>query len=316
MTLDLTNSLDWRDGLPLPQWDIVQSWIDSRCAPGERAAAWTSVSRQWLGELGPALGSEGSDDVGDSDYEQIESPNFLALVPRGDPSGRGLLPFAERCRAALLGSLQAIARFDAQGKQVVLVMRDTDDYYRYVSLYHEDGEYGGSAGIHIREGRPHVVLQGGHGPARESTLAHELTHAALMHLSMPQWLEEGLAQMFEHGMTGQSPLIVDAEMAAKHKRYWGARGLEEFWFGEGFSSPGEVQKLSYQLAEILVRLLVEEGRPRWFGFAREPQRRFLAFLREAHIEDCGAEACRERLGYPLEELAGRFLGEGDWSVGR
>ena len=25
---------------------------------------------------------------------------------------------------------------------------------------------------------------------------------------------------------------------------------------------------------------------------------------------------RERLGYPLEELAGRFLGEGDWSVGR
>ena len=112
MPLDITESLDWRDGLPIPQWDIVESWIESRCAPAERASAWTSASRQWLGELGPALGFDGGDDAGDSSYEQIESPHFLALVPRGDPWGRRLLPFAERCRAALLATLQGIARFD------------------------------------------------------------------------------------------------------------------------------------------------------------------------------------------------------------
>ena len=40
----------------------------------------------------------------------------------------------------------------------------------------------------------------------EDTLGHELTHVSLHHLSMPQWLEEGLAQMFEHNMTGRSLL--------------------------------------------------------------------------------------------------------------
>lgn len=302
--LDISGALTWEDGLPRPRWDLIGAWVEARRERPERRAAWAAVGRQWLTGLGPALG------VG---YEPTESENFLALVSRGDEVGRGLLPFAERCRAALLSALGEVAAFDRRGKQVVLVLRTPHHYYRYISQFFPEGAHGGSAGLHIRDGYPHVVLHGKQAWALENTLAHELTHVALHHLSMPQWVEEGLAQTFEHGMTGRQLLEVDAEMAARHKRYWGRHGLDAFWHGDGFSRPGPVQELSYQLAEILARLLAEEGRPRWFGWAREPQRRLFAFLREAEAGDCGEAACREHLGYGLNELAAKFLGPGSWS---
>jgi hypothetical protein len=257
-----------------------------------------------LAELGPALGGG---------YETLESDHFIVLAPEADATGRPVLRIAERCRAALSSVLGGVANFEERGKGVVLVLRTRDDYYRYISLYFPEGEYGGSAGIHVRDGYPHVVLYGKEPWMLEPTVAHELTHVSLYHLSMPQWLEEGLAQMFEHDVTGSSPLDVDAEMARRQKRYWARCGLDGFWHGEAFSRRGRVQELSYQLAEILVRLLVEEGRPRSLGRAREPQRRLFAFLREASISDCGEAACREHLGFALSDLAARFLGPGSWS---
>jgi hypothetical protein len=302
--LDISGSLTWEEGLPLPQWDLIDSWIESNCPPDAWREAWVAVGRQWLAELGPALGGG---------YEALESDNFLALVPRAVESGGRLLPFAERCRAAMQSALSGVANFDSLGKQLVVSLPGPDHYYRYITLYYPEGEHGGSAGVHIREGYPHVALHGKELWRLENSLAHELTHVSLHHLSMPQWLEEGLAQMFEHDMTGRLLLEVDAEMAGRHKRYWGKHGLDAFWRGEGFSRPGTVQELSYQLAEILVRLLVEESRPRWFGWVQEPRLRFFAFLRGASAEDCGEAACQEHLRYGLSDLAARFLGPGSWS---
>ena len=269
-----------------------------------REDVWAAVGRQWLGELGSALG------VG---YEPIESDNFLALISREDEIGHPLLRFAERCREALRSTLCGVADFDGKGKQIVIVLRNPRHYYQYIAMYYPEGDHGGSAGVHIRRGYPHVALLGKQLWTFESTLAHELTHASLCHLSMPPWLEEGLAQMFEHNMTGRQLLEVDAALAGRHKRYWSKHGLNEFWRGEGFSRPGKVQKLSYQLAEILVRLLAEESRPRWFGWVREPQMRFFAFLRGANESDCGEVACQEYLHCGLSDVAARFLGPGSWS---
>jgi hypothetical protein len=213
----------------------------------------------------------------------------------------------------MLSVLSEVVDFKVPGKHVIVAIRTQEDYYRYISQYYEEGKYGGSAGVHIREGYPHVVIRGKQLWMLENTLSHELTHVALHHLSMPQWLEEGLAQMFEHDMTGRSLLMVDGEMAGKHKNCWGKYGLDEFWRGEGFSRPGKVQELSYQLAEILVRLLVAEARPQWFGWVRAPQQRFFAFLRQASATDCGEAASREHLQCGLGDLAARFLGPGSWS---
>jgi hypothetical protein len=298
--IDISEAFNWEERLPHPQWELIMTWVESRCAPDAQRDAWIAVARQWLTELGSAF---------DRDYETFESDNFLILASKTDANGPALLQFAERCRATLLSTLSGVTNFDISSKQVVVALRTPDDYYRYLTPFYSEGEHGGSMGVHIREGYAHVALYSKHRWALENTLAHELTHVSLHHLSMPQWLEEGLAQMFEHDMTGRALLMVDSEMATEHKLYWGERGMDDFWRGEGFSRSGEVQKLSYQLAEILVRLLAEDGQPRWFGLVREPQRRFFAFLGSASTTDCGEAAAAEHLGYGLRDLAARFLGE-------
>jgi len=302
--LDISGWLAREDDLPRPRWDAIVASIEARTDPQFARNAWFSVGRQWLAALGLALGRE---------YRADESEHFLMLASPQDATVASLLRFAEKCRATLLAVLDGVADFEIEGKQVVVGLRDYQDYYRYIAPFYPEGEHGGSAGVHIREGYPHVALCGKNVAILENTLAHELTHVSLHHLSMPQWLEEGLAQMFEHNMTGRMLLEVDGEMAGRHKRYWGEHGLNEFWRGEGFSRSGKVQELCYQLAEILVRLLAEDSQPRWFGWAKEPQRRFFAFLREARAPDCGQEACRNQLGCGLDALAARFLGPGSWA---
>jgi hypothetical protein len=269
----------------------------------EQRDGWTVGVRQWLGHLAESLGNG---------YSCAESDEFI-ILGHDSETANSLVWFAGKCRTRLQSILGSVARFAAPGKQLAIAINDADDYYRYVSPYFPEGEHGSSGGLQIRDGYSHVVLHGPNLWIMENTLAHELTHAALQHLSMPQWLEEGLAQMIEHDMTGRGLLEVTTEMAARHKKYWSKHGLDDFWRGEGFSRSGKVQELSYQLAEILVRLLVEDSRPRWFGFVREPQQKFFAFLLDVKDVDCGEEACRECLGFGVSDLAARFLGEGDWS---
>ncbi len=296
---DISGFLAWDEDLPRLRWDLVNSWVESREAHS-RWAAWDVACGGWLRALAAAL---------NGDYHVIESDHFRLLAAKADGHGDVLLRHAESCRTRLLTGLGGVASFEGAGdRTAVVALRTHADYYQYISPFYPEGQHGGSAGVHIREGLPHVALCGTQLWALENTLAHELTHASLHHLTMPQWLEEGLAQMFEHDMTGRLLLEVDEEMAARHKRYWGKRGMDGFWRGESFSRPGKVQELSYQLAEILVRLLVEDAKPGWFGWGRGRQGQFFAFLRSAGAGDCGEAACREHLGCPLRDLAARFLG--------
>jgi len=300
---DITSLLTLDDQLPRPQWDLLQSSIDAREA-ADPSTIWTDALRQWLAELGPAIRRG---------YQTYESASFLGLAWAPDRFGDSLLTFAEGCRASLMSVLGEVADFQLPGKQVILAFRSADDYYRYVSLFYPEGEFGGSGGMHIREGYPHVAVHGKLLAIQENVLAHELTHASLHHLTLPQWLEEGLAQMFEHDMTNRAQLVVDSEMANRHKRYWSNNGLDEFWYGSGFSKSGKVQTLSYQLAEILVRLLLDECRPRWFGWDQTPKKRLIAFLQNARAEDGGASAILDHVGFSLTDLATKFLGPGAWA---
>jgi hypothetical protein len=301
---DITGWLRSEEGLPRPNWDLFEAWIDAHCEPSERRAAWTAMTQQWLAELADALGGG---------YACFESEHFLSLSWQAPESADSLLRFAEHCRESLLGDFADVTRFDVPGKQILLVLRSADDYYQYISAYFAEGEYGGSGGVHIRDGYPHIAMQGQMVGAHHLTLAHEMTHAAFQHLNMPQWLEEGLAQASEQRIAGRAPLFLTGDRAREHKDYWHENGLDEFWHGAGFFKPDEAQALSYQLAEILVQLLIEESRPRWFGLVREPQRRFFEFLKHANRADCGASACSELLGFELADLAAQFLGPGNWS---
>lgn len=301
--LDISGLLRWEDGLPHPQWDLVRSWVDSRDLD-DPGAVWTTACRAWLVELTEALGEA---------YDFGESEHFQMLASGPAAESGTMLAFAERCRANLLSGLDNVVHFQAPGKEVIIALGTAEDYHRYIAPHYPDGEHSRSSGLHIRSGYPHMVLLGRELHGLESTLAHELTHAGLHHLSMPQWIEEGLAQVFGHAATGRSPLQLDRKTAEEHYQYWGANGLDEFWRGEGFHRTGEVCKLSYQLAEILIRVLIEDARPRWFGLVKKQQRRFRAFLRNASDVDCGQASCRFHMGYGIDELAGQFLGPGDWT---
>jgi hypothetical protein len=149
--LDISSLLTWEEDLPRPQWEVIQEWIEAHCQPETAREAWNDAARQWLSQLDDALGGH---------YTVVESDHFLALVPESGTHGSGILPFAERCRTKLLDSLGGVTSFELSGKQVVIVLRNPADYYHYISLYYGEGEHGGSAGVHLRTGYPHVALHG------------------------------------------------------------------------------------------------------------------------------------------------------------
>jgi hypothetical protein len=301
--LDTCDLLTWDDGLPRPQWGRIETWANSHADPAAQRESWVKACRKWLDELGRAL---------QGPYECVESDNFLALVPRTADAGDRILWIAEQCRDALLEMFEEVADFKVAGKQVLIILRTAEDYYRYISYYYPDGEYGGSGGVHVRKDYSHIAINCLTW-ALESTLAHELTHACFRHLSMPKWLEEGLAQVVEHRITRISLLTANTLMARRQKHYWGKHGLGEFWSGRAFSQPRRVRRLSYQLAEIIVRHLLQGFEPRWFGWVQKPRQQLIAFLRTAKREDHGMAACRECLGFDLGDLAATFLGPGSWS---
>jgi hypothetical protein len=302
--MEISDSLTWEEGLPRPRWDVLAARVEAFDGPEARHAAWTEIARRWLEELRRALGA---------DYRLDESEDFFLLTPLPGPRADVLLGLAGRCRRALLESLPGVTAFETPGKQVVVALANAGTYYTYLAPFYPEGRFGASAGSYVRQGYPHIALCGADPNTLDSALAHELTHASLAHLALPLWVEEGLTQLFEHDMTGRDLLVVGEKTARQHKRYWAARGLDLFWYGEGFFQPDKAQRLSYELAEILMRLLFSDHRPRWFGLVREPQRRLFAFLREANQADAGGAAARKHLGFGLGELAGRFLGPGHWS---
>ena len=302
--LDISDSLGWDEGLPRPRWDELQIRVEAAFGPDDRPAVWTDIARQWLEELRRALVPK---------YHLAESDHFLLLTWLSDEGAAVLLRFAEKCRRTLMADLPGMAAFELPGKYVVLTFKRPTRYYTYLSAYYPEGRHGGSAGVHVRQGRPHIAMWNSRLLGLESTLAHELTHAALVHLPTPLWVEEGLTQQFQRTLAEKRLLEVTGKMARRHKRYWNTHGLDSFWHGRGFVRPGKVQRLSYELAEVLQRLLAEEHRPRWFGLDKGPPGRLSAFLRAADKRDCGEAAARTHLGFGLADLALRFSWV--WSLG-
>jgi hypothetical protein len=301
--VEIADLMEDAEGFPHPRWDAVADRITAGVPSDRHEGAWTEATRQWLEAIAGRIGESFA--VYESDWVQL-------LTVRDEEFAGCLLRQADYCRAYLLEEFTEVVDFDQPGKLVVMAYPDAELYYAYVGPFHpEEGEFGGSAGMHIRNGYPHIVMYGTQVEQLRAAVAHELTHAALYHLGAPQWLEEGITQMVEQAATGRGQLYLTEEQARRHKRHWAYRGLGPFWWGTGFESPGKIQELSYQLAEVLIRILIGEHQPGWF-FGRRKRDRLVGFLKAARAEDAGQAAAREHLRYSLGELAAKFLGPGDW----
>lgn len=259
------------DGFLGLDWEAVHAWAS---AGGDDAVAnrgWTACGRAWLEHLGAQLGSDYRVDEGDT-------ARLLSTLTRSE--ARATLDFMERTPRRILRVLEGIAEVAPWGKDALIVFDDADVYYRYVSRgYPEDGEFGFSSGMHIREGCSYFVTMKAELHAIEPVIAHEMTHACLAHLPIPAWLNEGLAVNTERRLTSRPrPTITPQQMHRMQIRFWNEDNIQEFWSGQAFLRSDEGQMLSYEMATTLV----EQMARLW------PQ--FRSFAREASLEDGGASA--------------------------
>ncbi len=274
-----------------PDWNAIASTIADDLSDKEKHKAWQGVCQTWLNNLANDL---------EGDYRISETENFTILSNEGDRYIKVFSSFLERTRKRILSTLKGVARDEGFGKHVAIIFKDLDHYYDYVGgFYPEDGEFGISSGMYINNGYGHFVFPTQDMDYAEPIAVHELTHACLSHLPIPNWLNEGLAVLMEEVLANNT-LYIDKEIVAKHHHYWNSENIQEFWSGASFYASDEGQELSYHLAHILLRNISQDFTA------------LVEFTNLAKAEDAGEAAAMQTIGLSIGDLVASFLGEGDW----
>ncbi len=286
---------DWfleEQGFPYPEWESIFQWM-STFSTGGSHADFVQVARHWLVRMRNGVGG---------DYEVAESENFHLLSELSSEDQAELLKFLEQSRSRMLGVLGNSLVETFRGKHIVMRFTELDDYYDYVARYFPDGSWAGSSGMMIAQHYCHIAFPSVSPYMDRAVLAHELTHNLLVTLPLPTWLNEALAMLFEDSIAS-TPWSLDADNVALHRDYWNSETIQQFWAGTAFHDV-EAQPLAYELSKILLSLIQTEVRPSAEVFRR--------FIQHAEYSDAGSMACRVNLNWELGDLAGRFLGPGEW----
>lgn len=292
---DVTPHLRTANGFPLLDWAAAAQWVNSIPSERDQAAAWASCEQAWLQHLHAALGPGYS----------LAAADDVALLSSLDANvAKATIAFVAKTRQRILRVLEGIAHVPEWGSEIFLVFDEADAYYRYVAHYYPDaGEFAGSGGMYIHHGCGHFVTVKADLRAIEPVVAHELTHACLSHLPLPAWLNEGLAVNTEHrlcpspsgGLDGRS---TPQQMQARHRSFWKAQEIQEFWSGKSFLRADDGNELSYDLARIMVSQFAAD----W--------ERFRSFVLDANGNDGGAAAAQRHLGVELGAVACALLERG------
>lgn len=289
----IPNSIEIRESLPRPKWDLIGSWVESNIAPDSLDESWLQIARDWLARLAHSL---------PLDYTVYESTEFL-LLGADESLCKRVLNTAERARRVILKTLDGVASELGYGKHVVLLFADVDSYYDYVSdFYSDEGEFALSGGLFVSVGYGHFAICPAYGDDYERVIVHELNHALLRHLPLPAWLDEGVTQVMEDVVLDSSYFMVDHEILRRHRAYWNADTIDMFWSGAAFHSPDDGQELSYHLSQVLFRNLMSDY-----------PRKVNDILNNANFVDAGDAAFVASCNKSLAERASQFLGAGPWA---
>ena len=274
-----------------PDWNEIALRIGDDLSHDDLNSEWSKECKNWLESIASEFGN---------DYRIEESPNFSIMSNESDRYISVFSRFLERTLKRILNTLDGIASDEGFGKHVALIFQDIDQYYEYIGMFFPDeGEFGPSSGMYINEGYGHFVFPTQDLDYAEPIAVHELTHACLVHLPIPLWLNEGMAVLMEDVLIGNG-LFLDKEMVERHKKYWTEETIQDFWSGESFMAIDEGQELSYNLAHILARNISRD----FTTFAK--------FINCANHQDAGELAAQECLGLSLTQIVGSFLGQGNW----
>ena len=281
------------DGLPRPDWDAIGDWLEDDVDEADLPRAYDEVLTAWLERLGNAL---------PEDYRVESSDHFVLLTAQDPRQSELLLAFAERARAKVEEGLRDMTERTAVGKDVIVVIEQEADFYRYASGYFpEEGEFAAMSGLFVPDAYGHFLLWNHDLEEMESVLAYHLAEAWLDTLPLPEWLARGLAITLESSILERDMEELDPGMKDAHLTYWGEEEIQAFWSGEAFGDVDGADLLSDSLALVLVTLMSEDPG------------RFKTFVREAHYEDAGESACETAYGQGLEVFVSGFLGEGQWA---
>lgn len=289
--LDMSTVCTWHDGLPHPDWAAVHGWLDT-LAEAERPGAWTACERAWLGYLAASLG-EG--------YRRHESESAFVVSRQPPREAAATLAYVGTTLRRVQHLLEELAVPAAGGKEILIVFADTDDYYRYVGYFSPDeDEVAMSAGMFLHGPCAHFILHGEDIARFEPTIVHEMTHSQLSHLPLPAWLNEGMAVNSEQRLTRIGADIWSVlQLEGKHREFWNAETIQEFWNGKAFLRPDQGSELAYDLGRILVNGLSSE----WAAFKR--------FASHAIADDGGSAAAARYMHVDLGEFVRNFLGRDD-----
>jgi hypothetical protein len=292
-TLDLSTTAHRHEGVPHPDWEVLDAWIQA-FPEEQQEAAVVACQQAWLGMLADALGEQ---------YRVFSSARALVLSHRPDNEASAALEFVDRTQRRVQHMLEELAGSDGR-KEILLVFADADAYSRYARHYVPDlDETMVSAGMYLMVGGGHFIVFGDELWRQEPTIVHELTHAQLSHLPLPLWLNEGMAVNAEQRLTRIGADVWEVKaLERKHAAFWTPETIQEFWNGAAFKRPDEGSELAYDLARVLVTGMCAD----WASFKR--------FAAEALADDGGAEAAANVLGVDLGEAVRHFLerDDGEW----
>lgn len=304
-------AFSFENGFNRVDWDAIGRWIEANVSPLDADAAWSEAALIWVKRLRDDLGGE---------YFVMQSGQTILLCDQTLDTARWLLDYANRTDQKINALLGEVAWGGAFARDVILLFSDHDDYYEYLAHYSRDGEQAQSGGVFINSGYTHIAIPWRDEHDAANAVVHELTHACLAHLPIPLWLNEGVAVTLQRAIAPPNsidqtpssavysaainwrPPIMWSELAERHHAFWNEETIQTFWAGTSFNVPGDSNELSYSLAEVLVNLLSERVSPGAFQ----------ALLQTAHYSDAGQTAMLDILQTDLGELAGTFLGEGNW----
>ena len=292
--LDLRSVCRAYQGLPHPEWEAVDAWLDT-LAEADRPAAWTSCERAWLELLAAGLGDG---------YRLVESEHAFVLSRQPANEAAATLAYVGRSFLRVQRMLEELAQKSDGGKEILLLFPDHPEYCRYLGAFHPEEEgVPVSAGMYLHGPCGHFVVHGEEMWRFEPTIVHEMTHSLLAHLPIPAWLNEGMAVNSEQRLTRVGSDIWSVlELEDKHRRFWTPATIQEFWNGAAYLRSDDGQELAYDLGRILVNGMCGD----WAGFKR--------FAAQAHAADGGDAAARECLDLDLGEFVRHFLqaAPGDW----
>jgi hypothetical protein len=276
------------NGFPYPDWRKISAYIKANISDEAKQAAWRDVAAQWLEKVCEALGP---------DYALEQSENFFFVSMRPAEGRAKLRTFVESIWARINRELRDFEFPKTQGKRVVILIDNVDDYYRYAAHFYSGERIALSGGGFFSQGYGHIVVPDREGGV-ENTLTHELAHNAFFGLPLPLWLNEALAMHLEAQLDSSRGFRLD-DSFEEHYACWTPQSIQDFWYGLSFSDPDK-SELSYSLARVLLEIIIQED---W---------ELKKFAQNARRNDAGQSAAVSVLGRTLGTIAGTFLGVGDW----